>query len=259
MTVLVIDFSLADKNNNNNKTNPLNPLGLSLRRWIWESLDRALAETAITSVVLWGGNDGRSFSAGADLTEFGSFAEDDKKTNNPFSLVDLVHKIENYPKPIVAAICGNALGGGLEVALSCHYRIACSNAKTQFGLPEVHVGVIPGAGGTQRLPRLVGVSKALQMILSGKSIGATEAHRLKLVDDCVDAASILQAARKWAEWAELMPLEDRRVGHQKVTESPAKLQEIFAQASRKLPKAEMGGEGVRAALAAVQALSLIHI
>ena len=207
MTVLVVDFSTVSRN-------PLNPLGKPLRKFIWESLDRAEGDSSIHSVVLIGGRS--NFSAGADLTEFGQFSPEsllagNSEKNNSFPLIELVHKIESFPKPVVAAISGNALGGGLEVALSCHYRIADGGSK--FGLPEVHVGVIPGAGGTQRLPRLVGVRKALDMILTGKPIRALEAKKLGLVDGMTnDKESLIEAAKKWAEWAVLMPLDDRRVG-----------------------------------------------
>ena len=196
MTVYVIDFSTVSRN-------PLNPLGLKLRQLIWESLDKVEYDTAITSIILTGG--ANNFSAGADLTEFGQIQQQQQALGGSnsgsggqlFPLIDLVHKIENFPKPVIAAISGNALGGGLEVALACHYRIATS--KSKLGLPEVNVGVIPGAGGTQRLPRLVGVSKALDMILRGNPISAREAKTVTLVDDVVvDSSVLLPTAQKWA-------------------------------------------------------------
>jgi len=194
-STLVVDFSTVSKNH-------LNPLGLALRRLIWESLDQAATDPGITSVILTGGS--RSFSAGADLTEFGQILNISGNKEKFYPLTDLVNKIENFPKPVVAAISGNALGGGLEVALSCHYRVADPAAK--FGLPEVHVGVIPGAGGTQRLPRLVGVAKALDMILTGKPIKAKEAKQTGLVDHIINKQeSLLSSAQKWADWAALMP------------------------------------------------------
>lgn len=254
MTVLVVDFSTVS-------SNPLNPLGLKLRKLIWESLDQAQNDANVQSVVLTGGQGG-NFSAGADLTEFGQLQNaphgEDGNTNNSkkfFPLVDLVHKIENYSKPVIAAISGNALGGGLEVALSCHYRLATS--KSKLGLPEVNVGVIPGAGGTQRLPRLVGVGQALHMIVSGAPIKANQAKKLGLVDDVVDVDdNLLTTAHKWAKWAELMPLNDRRVGQLPIKENQQQLTQIFKVASQKLPSIEMGGEGVHAALIAVKACTL---
>jgi 3-hydroxyacyl-CoA dehydrogenase len=259
MVVQVVDFSTAVRKN------PLNPLGLQLRRLIWTALDQAAKDERITSIVLTGGGSG-NFSAGADLTEFGQLLNAGATAGTAgtsssgagfFPLVELIHKIENFPKPIVAAVAGSALGGGLEVALSCHYRV--TDASGKFGLPEVHVGVIPGAGGTQRLPRLVGVAKALDMILTGKTIDSSLALALGLVDQVESSStkqSLLECAKKWAEWAELMPLADRRVGQKKIKETPQEMDMIFHIASQKIPSPEMGGEGVHAALNAVKACNL---
>ena len=272
-STLVVNFS-----NVAGKSNPLNPLGLKLRALIWQGLDEAEHNPSIGSVILFGGRSSLSqshnFSAGADLTEFGQILKqsgsplnvknDDNDGKQFYPLVDLVTKIENFPKPVVAAISGNALGGGLEICMSCHYRIADSTGK--FGLPEVNVGVIPGAGGTQRLPRLVTVPKALEMILSGKPIGANDAKNIGLIDHIVvdnDATnaklsgdSLLNCAKKFASWAELMPLDDRRVGKMRIKESNGELEYIIKIASKKVPPATMGGEGVRAALEAIKACSL---
>jgi 3-hydroxyacyl-CoA dehydrogenase len=247
MTVLVVDFSTVSRN-------PLNPLGLELRKHIWQSLDEADVDPDIKSVILTGGS--LNFSAGADLTEFGklSAASSGSISDDIFPLIDLVTKIENFPKPVIAAVTGNALGGGLEIALSCHYRI--TDTKGIFGLPEVHVGVIPGAGGTQRLPRLVGVAKALEMILTGKPIKSGEARTLGLADYVVSQGTkegLLQAAKRWAKWVELMPLSDRRVGLLPLKESSEELEQIFTSVARKLPPTTMGGEGVNAAFTAVKA------
>ena len=248
---LVVKFSSVG-------SNPLNPLGVNLRRFIWEALDKAEKDDSIGSVILYGG--AANFSAGADLSEFGQLndtaepsLEDGKKF---YPLIDLVPRIENFSKPVVAAISGNSLGGGLEVAMSCHYRVTDGTGK--FGLPEVHVGVIPGAGGTQRLPRLVGVVKALEMILTGKPIGAHKAKKLGLVDHVVatPGTSLIESAKNFGQWAEVMPLTDRRVGKKQIKESRDELKMIFHGASAKLPPMERGGEGVRAALEAVKACTL---
>lgn len=262
---LVIDFSTAGSSSSStSNNNPLNPLGLTLRRFIWQSLEGAERDDSIGSVILYGGGGGKnSFSAGADLTEFASFEKQSTTTTKgaaapqTFPLIELVGKIENFPKPVIAAISGNALGGGLEVALSCHYRVSTKSAM--FGLPEVHVGVIPGAGGTQRLPRVVGVAKALEMILTGAPIPAPDAKKHDLVDFFVDDTpdcSLLELAHKYAEWTQLMPLADRRVGTKSIRESQHELQTIFEVASQKLPPSDMGGEGVRAALEAAKACTL---
>jgi 3-hydroxyacyl-CoA dehydrogenase len=267
MVVFIIDMSKADTKN------PLNPLGRKLRQLLLHNLDQAERDDTVTSVIITGG--GKNFSAGADLTEFGSLStttaaiagtsnggggDDDEPS---FSLINVVERIENCSKPVVAAMSGVALGGGLEVALACHYRIA--EATSQCGLPEVHVGVIPGAGGTQRLPRLIGVSAALDMILTGKTIPAKKALQLGLLDHlCTttnttgDSSSnsssiLMQEAQKWASWAEVMPLAGRRVGHKRIKESPIQLKQIFQYAALQLPAPSMGGQGMHAALKAVQA------
>jgi 3-hydroxyacyl-CoA dehydrogenase len=153
---------------------PVNALSHAVRQGLLEALQKALAAPAVQAVVLVG--KGRTFIAGADITEFG------KPQKDP-GLGDVIARYEASEKPIVAAIHGTALGGGLEVALACHYRVAGADAKC--GLPEVKLGILPGAGGTQRLPRLVGVAKALDMIVSGEPIGAAEARSAGLVDEIV--------------------------------------------------------------------------
>ena len=166
---------------------PVNALGSNIRRGIANALNGAIADHRIRAIVIRG--DGKFFSGGADITEFGKPADD------PW-LPDLIDAIEASDKPVVAAIHGMALGGGLEIALGCHYRIASSSAK--FGLPEVNLGLLPGAGGTQRLPRLVGVEAALDMIVSGTPISAAKAAALGLVDEISDHDDLAQLAIKTA-------------------------------------------------------------
>ncbi len=150
---------------------PVNALGVDVRRGLVAAIDAAEADADARAVLIVGA--GRNFIAGADIREFG-------KTPQPPSLPDACLKIENCSKPVVAAIHGAALGGGLEVALSAHYRLAAPTAK--LGLPEVALGLLPGSGGTQRAPRLVGVKPALELMLSGRHAGAKEALSLGLVD-----------------------------------------------------------------------------
>src|SRR5689334_18853382 len=169
-----------------------------------ECVKAAIADPAIKGIVLTCG--GRTFIAGADITEFG-------KPPKPPGLNEVLSEMENSPKPIVAAIHGTALGGGLEVALACHYRVATADAK--LGLPEVKLGLLPGAGGTQRLPRLVGVETALNMILSGEQVPASLLARTPLLNRVVERdvlASAVEFAAQMGARTEPPPrTRDRRL------------------------------------------------
>jgi 3-hydroxyacyl-CoA dehydrogenase len=151
-------------------------LAQGVRQGIKDGIAAANADPAIKAIVVTG--DGRAFSAGADITEFRSGPK-------PPGLGEVIDEMEASPKPVVAALNGLALGGGLEVALGCHYRVA-TKAASQLGLPEVKIGILPGAGGTQRLPRIVGVEAALDMIVSGNPINAEKAAKNGLVDRLVE-------------------------------------------------------------------------
>src|SRR6202035_2030976 len=153
---------------------PVNALSAAVRGGIKDCVKRAIADPEVKAIVLTCA--GRTFIAGADITEFG-------KPPVPPSLHEVLAEIEASTKPVVAAIHGTALGGGLEVALACNYRVAVETAKC--GLPEVKLGLLAGAGGTQRLPRLVGFEKALDMIVGGDPIGAGAALKIGLVDEIV--------------------------------------------------------------------------
>ncbi|NUX52674.1 3-hydroxyacyl-CoA dehydrogenase NAD-binding domain-containing protein [Paraburkholderia youngii] len=150
---------------------PVNALNAAVRRGLMEAIDKAESDDQVDAVMLLGA--GRNFIGGADIREFG-------KPPLPPSLPDVCNRIESCRKPVVAAIHGAALGGGLEVALAAHYRLAVAGAK--LGLPEVELGLLPGAGGTQRTPRLIGARAALDLMLSGRRVDAKEARDLGLVD-----------------------------------------------------------------------------
>lgn len=167
---------------------PVNALSEAVRRGLMQCFKAALADPGIKAVVLI--CEGRTFIAGADLKEFGSARK------GP-SLLDILDLIEQAPIPIIAAIHGTALGGGFEVALACHYRIAVPSA--QVGLPEVDVGILPGAGGTQRLPRIVGISKALDLIMSGRRVPGSEARALGIVDELVEERGLLEGGTEFAQ------------------------------------------------------------
>jgi 3-hydroxyacyl-CoA dehydrogenase len=150
---------------------PVNALSQAVRQGLWDGMDRAEADTGVRAVLIVG--DGRAFFAGADIKEFG------KTPLTPF-LPDLINRIEASPLLVVASMHGVSLGGGLEVALGCHYRIAVPSARV--GLPEVHLGLLPGAGGTQRLPRLTGIEAGLDVMTTGRQIGAAQAHDMGIID-----------------------------------------------------------------------------
>ncbi|AXI48028.1 3-hydroxyacyl-CoA dehydrogenase [Sulfitobacter sp. SK012] len=150
---------------------PVNALGVAVRRGLADAVDRAEADAGVRAVLIVG--DGRAFIAGADISEFG------KPPMSP-NLPDLCNRIEASPLVVVASMHGVSLGGGLEVAMAAHYRIAQPGSRV--GLPEVHLGLLPGAGGTQRLPRLIGVENAIEVITTGRHIQAAEALELGIID-----------------------------------------------------------------------------
>ena len=162
---------------------PVNALSAQVREGLHEGIKKAKNEKSVDAIVII--CEGRTFIAGADITEFG------KEPQGP-SLFEALDMIENSNKPVIAAIHGTALGGGLEVALTCHYRIAIPSAKC--GLPEVQLGLLPGAGGTQRLPRVVGVEKALQMVTSGQHVSAKECLEIGLIDELASEEKLLEDA-----------------------------------------------------------------
>ncbi len=158
---------------------PVNALSPGVPEGIAAGVARANADDAIKGIVLIGG--GRTFIAGADIKEFGKVVAGEKKEG---SLLPLLLALEDSPKPVVAALHGSAFGGGLEIAMACHYRVADKGA--QVGQPEVKLGIIPGAAGTQRLPRLAGVEKALAMCVSGAPVKATDALAVGIVDQLIE-------------------------------------------------------------------------
>lgn len=177
---------------------PVNALSPGVGEGIVDALQKAEADPDVAAIVLIGA--GRSFIAGADIRKFGTGVVRPPIGERPSD------RLDNASKPVVAAIHGYALGGGLEYALACHYRIARADAKV--GLPEVLIGVLPGGGGTQRLPRLIGPRAALDLIVSGRHVPVREAHALGLVDEVVpEAADLRSAAVEFArERARVRPL-----------------------------------------------------
>ncbi len=209
---------------------PVNALSAPVREGLFNGFEQAIKDAAVKGIVLI--CDGRTFIAGADITEFG------QAPKGP-GLHEVQVMIEDSPKPVVAAIHGTALGGGLEVALVCHYRVAVPSAK--MGLPEVNLGLLPGAGGTQRLPRVTGVEKALELMTSGRHASAKEAHASGLADAIVDENDLRGGAIAFAQKAvdEKWPLTKIRERDDKVAEARGK-PEIFADFRKSIARKTRG-------------------
>jgi 3-hydroxyacyl-CoA dehydrogenase len=189
---------------------PVNGLGYETRRGIAEGLERAAAESGVRAIVITGA--GKAFSGGADIREFGS----PKAIAEP-SLPNLILAIEGSAKPVVAALHSVAMGGGLELALGCHYRVAAAGCKIAF--PEVKIGLLPGAGGTQRFPRVLGLETALNLIVSGETVASEVLAKMpgqKLIDKLVDGDVVAAAVAFAQEKADVRPLpliRDLKVVH----------------------------------------------
>jgi 3-hydroxyacyl-CoA dehydrogenase len=221
---------------------PVNALSQHVRQGLRDGLRAAAADAGAGAVVIVCA--GRTFIAGADITEFG------KPPREP-GLHEVLDMIESSPKPVVAAIHGTALGGGLEVTLACHYRVGVKSAR--FGLPEVKLGLLPGAGGTQRLPRVVGVPKALSMIVSGDPIGADEALKHGLIDEIVDgdltAAGVAFAEKVLAEKRPLRKIRDLDDKIAAVRGKP----EVFAEFRKSVARQTRGFRAPENCIKAVEA------
>jgi 3-hydroxyacyl-CoA dehydrogenase len=198
---------------------PVNAISVGVRAAIIDGVTKLAQDAEIKIGVL--ACEGRTFMAGADITEFG------KPPLSP-GLHEALHVLESSAKPIVAAIHGTALGGGLEVALACHYRVAIATAKV--GLPEVKLGILPGAGGTQRLPRLVGIETALDMIISGDPIGAVQAAKAGVIDKIIDG-DLIEGAVRHAQDLAAQQAPPRKI--RDINIDSAKLPSGFFDAARK--------------------------
>ena len=184
---------------------PVNVLSQAVRAGLLTAVDHADGDAEISAIVIV--CRGRTFIAGADIREF------DKPPMSP-SLSEVLARIESCAKPVIAGLHGTVLGGGLETATSCHYRIAL--ASTRVGLPEVNLGILPGASGTQRMPRLVGIPKALDIMISGKPISANEAREIGVVDRLVDGGDLVEATIAYTEELVEQGAGPRRIRDMKV-------------------------------------------
>jgi len=221
---------------------PVNALSADVRNGLRDGVAKAAAAPEVKAIVVICA--GRTFIAGADIAEFG-------KPPRGATLLELQGVLEGGPKPIIAAIHGTALGGGFEIALMCHYRVAVPSAK--FGLPEIKLGLIPGAGGTQRLPRLTGVEKALDIILSGAPFSAQEALQWGVVDALVEEGQLREGALGFARKVidtHMLPRKIRDLNEK--IEAARGHPEIFEKVRRDYAKKFRGFEAWQSALRAVQ-------
>ena len=222
---------------------PVNALSPGVAQGIAQTIAQVDKDDGVNSVVLIGG--GRTFIAGADIKEFGKITSG--KSQRGAGLLPVLLQIEDVRKPVVVAIHGSAFGGGLELAMAGHYRVAVPNA--QLGQPEVKLGIIPGAGGTQRLPRLVGVAKAVEMCAEGNPITAQEALKLGLVDRLIEGDLLAGAIAFAHDTAGESALKTRERNDKLGT--PAQNTPVFAAACE---KARTKQRGMMAPLAAIDAV-----
>ncbi len=222
---------------------PVNALSPGVPEGIAQAIDSIAANPAVEAAVLIGG--GSTFIAGADIKEFGKITSGEKKRE--IGLNPILDKIENCPKPVVMAIHGTAFGGGLETAMSGHYRVAAP--KALVGQPEVKLGIIPGAGGTQRLPRLAGVAKAVEMCMDGAPVKAAEAHKAGIVDRIIEG-DLLAGAIAFAREIAGKPAPRTRDRNEKLADSAANAQAIAA--ARETARKKFRGQ--KAPIAAIDAV-----
>ena len=220
---------------------PVNALGQAVREGLKAAIEQAAADDATKAIVIR--CEGRTFFAGADITEFG------KPPQGP-SLPEVCDAIEASDKPVVAAIHGTALGGGCEIALACHYRVAVPSAK--LGLPEVKLGLIPGAAGTQRLPRLVGAEAALPLVVIGNPVSAKQAQKIGLVDAMLDEADLAGGAATFAksQIGKPVPRTSEMNNNRDGVANPDIFDEFRAKNGRKLRGFDAPNAGIEAVRAA---------
>ncbi|MCF8025695.1 MAG: enoyl-CoA hydratase/isomerase family protein, partial [Desulfobacteraceae bacterium] len=229
---------------------PVNQLSETLRSDLQQVFQEAFADDGIRAIVISG--TGKNFMAGADIKEIRNIPDKTQFLHGVLEYDEFYNAIENASKPVIAAINGPALGGGLEFVMACHYRLAASDVKV--GQPEVQVGLIPGAGGTQRLPRLAGLSTALEMITTGRAVAADEAMKLSILDEVVSPENLEDRAMEAAkEFVRGEKAHERRRTRDRLEQLPAapEKKEILFGAKKKVQKK---AKGFSAPLKAVEAM-----
>lgn len=207
----------------NQPDDKVNTLGKAMIEQFGQVLDELEADDEVKAVVLQSGKKD-NFIAGADIKMFDSFSKPEEFEAFIKTGTDLLDRIENFPKPVIAAIHGGCVGGGLEVAMACHYRIATDDKATSFSTPEVKLGLLPGAGGTQRMPRLIGLPIALDIMLTGKNVYPRQAKKMGLVNELTHKHGLDQAATYRAQKLMQQPPGQRTLplGTRLLTHSPAR-------------------------------------
>ena len=228
---------------------PVNPLSDGVRTGLYDALVKAEEDPTVIGVVLTG--NGRAFIAGADISEFGGNVEG-------VSLNEVFHKLEYCSKPVVAALNGIALGGGLETALCCNYRLADKNAFV--GLPEVNLGLLPGGGGTQRLPRLTGASEALKMMLSGSHVPAKKALDIGIIDQIVEnvVENSIDFIIHLVDMCERMEMKFSEMDHPKVRDKNEKMLEARGDDKVLLEAQAMAAKGRKGQFAPGQIIKCVE-
>lgn len=176
-----------------NRPDKLNALSPELGAEVVEALNSVKGDTSVRAIIIWGGP--KVFAAGADINSMTTATT--IQIYNRHTNSNMWDEMAAMPVPTIAAVAGYALGGGCELAMACDFRLAADTAK--FGQPEINLGIIPGAGGTQRLPRLVGATKAKELVMLGEPINAEEAYRIGLVNKIVAVDTLLEEAKTWAK------------------------------------------------------------
>lgn len=254
-SVAVVRIGL-EPSESSKKANPLNPLSAPVRRSLLSKLSKALDSSSVKGVVLVGAGS-QHFSAGADISEFQSMTapppEDEEESDPPPSLVDVVTAIQNARKPVVAGVRGVCMGGGMEVALAADYRVGSKSCK--MGLPEVRIGLIPGAHGTQRLARLVTPEVALDLVTTGRIVSANEALRHKILDRLHEGGDGKSLERYCVDFVRTLLATNEHERRVKLQHRPAPATLVRACDARVqgAPPPASGAESVRAAIRALRA------
>ncbi len=245
--IAIITFDLPDE--------PVNKLSAPVRDELIKLFDNVRDDPSVSAVAFYSGKPD-VFIAGADVDEFVALKSKKEAQRLSSGGQEMIGRVASFPKPIVVGIHGACLGAGLEMSIAAHYRVAADDTKTELGLPEVQLGILPGASGCQRLPRLIGVRAALDIILAGKSISAKRALRLGLIDELVPRSTLrettLTAAKRLATGWRPKRRRPKGIGALLLDRNPLGRRIVYRQARKQVMK-RTGGH-YPAPLAALEAV-----